>query len=37
MNGIDPCLKDEQDLTDPFLENEPNIADSEIESTQEAN
>jgi hypothetical protein len=37
MNGIDPCLKDEQDLTDPFLENEPNIADSVIESTQEPN
>jgi hypothetical protein len=37
MNGIDPSLKDEQDPTDPFLENEPNIVDSEIESTQEPN
>lgn len=37
MNGIDPCLKDEQDLADPFLEEEPNIVYSEIESTQEPN
>ncbi|XP_023719698.1 uncharacterized protein LOC111871106 isoform X14 [Cryptotermes secundus] len=37
MNGIDPCLKDEQDLADPFLEEEPNIVESEIESTQEPN
>jgi hypothetical protein len=35
MNGTDPYLKDEQGLTDSYLEEECNVVDRETENTQE--
>jgi hypothetical protein len=35
INGTEPCFKDEQGLTDPYLEGECNVVDPETEITQE--
>jgi hypothetical protein len=37
INGTDPYLKDEQGLTDSYLEEECNVVDPETENTQEPN
>jgi hypothetical protein len=35
INGTDPCFKDEQGLTDSYLEGECDVVDTETENTQE--